>query len=81
MEDSAGISKEDLKARFSELSHDVRAPLATCQSFLNVLEMSDYKLSPPELEMLVLDIRDSLERSLLHIDDRLSRLRDFLDID
>jgi signal transduction histidine kinase len=73
-----GISSEEVKKKISALGHDMRTPLATCQSFLNVLEMSEYKMAPDELEMLALDVQDVIEKALSTLQQEMTELREVL---
>lgn len=57
---------------FRKLNHEVRTPYSTVSSFLNILEMCEYNLSPDELQELCQSLRESINSSLEKLDATLS---------
>lgn len=68
--------KDEAAKVIARLVHDLRNPFATLQSFLNILEMEEYKFSPQELKELCGSLQDSVQRSLKLIDERVQSLND-----
>jgi signal transduction histidine kinase len=62
----------------SELSHSLRNPFSTIQSYLNILEMEEYRFSPEELKEITMILKETVEKSFLHIDAKIAELKEGL---
>jgi len=63
----------------ADLSHSMRNPFSTMQSYLNILEMEDYNYTPEGLKEITDILRDTVEKSFKHIDEKIAVLREELD--
>jgi signal transduction histidine kinase len=61
-----------------ELSHSMRNPFSTIQSYLNILEMEEYTYTPEALKELTNILRETVDRSFKHIDEKILELKDGL---
>ena len=64
----------------SELSHSLRNPFATIQSYLNILEMENYQYSPEELKEISRILKETVERTIPVIDEKIATLKEELGI-
>jgi signal transduction histidine kinase len=59
----------------ADLTHSLRNPFSTIQSYLNILEMDDYNYSPEALKDITKILRETVEKSFKHIDERIAVLK------
>jgi len=59
-----------------QLAHSLRNPFATVQSYLNILEMEDYSFDAEELKEVSSALKDTVEKSLKLIDEKISDLKE-----
>ena len=78
MTDSPAQNNEKILALISQIAHDMRSPFASLQSFLNILEMEEYRFGPAELKEIAEMLKDSSEKALAKVDSGLDELKDLL---
>ncbi|MDZ4839209.1 MAG: hypothetical protein SGJ04_04315 [Bacteroidota bacterium] len=65
-----------LKSKLSKLNHDCRSPIATVDSFLSILDMSDYEMDQNELRDLCQSLNMTVHSGLALIDEVLIEVSD-----
>lgn len=73
--DESEERNERILKLLSELSHSMRNPFATMQSYLNILEMEDYKYEPDALKELSGILSGTVEKSIKVIDEKIAALK------
>jgi len=58
-----------------ELAHSLRNPFATVQSYLNILEMEDYIFDPEELKEVSFALKETVDKALKMIDEKIVELK------
>ena len=61
-----------------DLAHSLRNPFSTLQSYINILEMEDYKCDSEELKMLTKSLQETVDKSIKLIDEKILVLKDSL---
>jgi signal transduction histidine kinase len=69
---------EEVATILADLNHSLRNPFSTIQSYLNILEMEEYKYSPEELKEITNMLRDTVDRSFKTIEEKMAVLREKL---
>jgi light-regulated signal transduction histidine kinase (bacteriophytochrome) len=67
--------KENALVLLAQLSHSLRNPFSTIQSYLNILEMEEYTYSPEELKDITLILKETVEKSIKTIDEKMAVIR------
>ena len=70
--------REQIIKKVDKLIHDVRSPLASIQSFINIIALDDYDVPRAELENLCEALTEGISRSLEKIEGSSKELRDLL---
>jgi signal transduction histidine kinase len=76
--DEGAAWKQKALLILAELSHSLRNPFSTVQSYLNILEMEDYKYTPEELKEITDMLRDTVDKSFQNIDAKIAELKNGL---
>ena len=61
-----------------DLAHSLRNPFSTIQSYINILEMEEYKFEQHELKELTARLQDTIDKSIKLIDEQVSVLNESL---
>jgi len=61
-----------------DLAHSLRNPFSTLQSYINILEMEEYKCDSEELKMLTKSLQETVDKSIKLIDEKILVLKDSL---
>jgi signal transduction histidine kinase len=77
-EDKDKAWKQKALLILSELSHGLRNPFATIQSYLNILEMEEYNFSAEELKEVSNILKETVENSLKNIDLKIAEIKEEL---
>jgi|GEM_PF-6297394 len=61
------------------LSHDLRSPFTTIQSYINILKMEEYRFEPQGLKELTASLQQTIDKSIKLIDEQVSALKKSLE--
>ncbi len=61
-----------------DLAHALRNPFSTLQSYINILEMEEYKFDPEGLKELTKSLQETVDKSIKLIDEKIMALKDSL---
>jgi hypothetical protein len=64
--------------KLRKVVHDVKSPVVSMQSFLNLMELSEYEMSPEELSQLCETMKRSLDKTMSTLELEVKELKELL---
>ena len=69
---------EKVIEKVRKVAHDIKSPVVSMQSFLNLIELSDYDLDKEELMQLCTAMKNSLEKTMNTLENEIDELKELL---